>query len=212
MASGQTNYQPIVDRLATFPLKFTPGTQYDYSNTNYLLLGMIVTMVSGEPLHAFLHQRIFGPLGMTQTDQGFPAPPASDIALGYADYGAGPQRTYQPNLAWLAGPGGLTSTVGDLDKWDRAVLHPGIFTQASLTQMFSPSPFPQSYGTYTDGWFISTLNGHSYIWHDGDVTGYQTMNAIFPGDGIEIVILTNDGSGIDPYYIVPKLFPIALTM
>ena len=209
---GQTNYQPIVHRLATFPLKFIPGTQYDYSNSNYLLLGMIAAMVSGEPLRAFLQQRIFGPVGMTQTNQGFPAPPISDIALGYADYGIGPQRTYQPNLAWLAGPGGLTSTVGDLDKWDRAVMHPGIFTQASLTQMFSPSPFPQSYGTYADGWFISTLGGHSYIWHDGDITGYQTMNAIFPNDGTEIVILTNDGSGLDPYYIVPQLFSIALTM
>ena len=212
MASGQTNYQAIVDRLATFPLKFTPGTQYDYSNTNYLLLGMIVAMVSRESLHAFLQQRIFGPLGMMRTNQGFPSPPVSDIALGYADYGLGPQRTYQPNLTWLAGPGGLTSTVDDLDKWDRAVSKPGIFTQASLTQMFSPSPYPQSYGTYADGWFVSTLNGHSYLWHDGDVTGYQTMNAIFPNDALEIVILTNDGSGLDPYYIVPQVFSTALTM
>src|SRR5947209_16758924 len=69
MAGGQTNYEPIVDRLATFPLKFMPGTQYDYTNTNYLLLGMIVAKVSGEPLRAFLQQRIFEPLGMTQTNQ-----------------------------------------------------------------------------------------------------------------------------------------------
>ncbi len=212
MASGETNYQAIVDELATFPLKFAPGTAYDYSNTNYLLLGMIVSMVSGETLHAFLQQRIFGPIGMTQTNQGFAAPPVTDIALGYADYGAGPQRTYQPNLTWLAGPGGLTSTVGDIDKWDRAVERPGVFTQASLDQMFAPSPFPQSYGTYAFGWFISTLDGHSYIWHDGDVTGYQTMNAVFPNDGIEIVILTNAGSGLDPYYIIPQLFPIALKL
>ncbi len=173
---------------------------------------MIVAQVSGTPLDGFLQRRIFGPLGMTQTHQGFPAPPLTDLALGYADYGAGPRRTWQPNLRWLAGPGGLISAVGDLEKWDRAVRQPGIFTQASLAQMFTPGKFPQSYGTYADGWFIATLDGHRYIWHDGDVTGYQTMNATFPDDGIDIVILTNDGSGLDPYYIVPALFPLALSM
>ncbi len=212
MAGGQTNYQPIVDRLAQFPLKFAPGTQYDYSNTNYLLLGLIVAQVSGEPLATFLQQRIFTPLHMTRTFQGFPPGSLSDIALGYANYGSGLQRTYQPNLRWLAGPGGLISTVQDVEKWDEAVHSPGLFTQASLKQMFTPGPFPQSYGTYADGWFIASLDGHRYIWHDGDVTGYQTMNATFPDDGIDIIILTNDGSGLDPYFIVPQLFPIALQM
>jgi len=212
MASGQTNYQPIVDRLATFPLDFTPGTQFEYSNTNYLLLGMIVAKVSGEPLGAFEQQRIFGPLGMTRTAQGYPPPPVTDLALGYEDIGAGPVRWWQANLAWLAGPGGMTSTVGDIEKWDEAVRQPGIFTQASLTQMFTPGPFPQSVGTYADGWFIATLDGHAYVWHDGALGGFQTMNATFPNDGIDIIILTNDGTGLDPYYIVPQLFPIALTM
>ncbi|MEO9169918.1 MAG: serine hydrolase domain-containing protein [Candidatus Baltobacteraceae bacterium] len=206
MASGQTNYQPIVDQLATFPLDFAPGTAYEYSNTNYLLLGAIVAKVSGEPLGAFLTQRIFGPLGMTHTQQGYPAPGTMDLALGYGDHGSGPQRTWQWNLQWLAGPGGLTSSVGDIELWDRAVRAPGIFSQATLAQMFAPGRFPQSYGTYADGWFISTLSGHLYIWHDGALGGFQTMNATFPNDDTDIIILTNDGSGIDPYFIVPRLF------
>ena len=166
MASGQTNYQPIVDLLATFPLQFTPGTQFNYCNTNYLLLGMIVAKVSGQPLATFLQQRIFGPLAMTHTAQGYPPAPVNDLALGYHQEGANVVRSWQWNLQWLAGPGGMTSTVGDIEKWDASVRHPGIFTQASLTQMFAPSPFPQSYGTYADGWFIATLQGHRYVWHD----------------------------------------------
>ncbi|HEY8297956.1 MAG TPA: serine hydrolase domain-containing protein [Candidatus Baltobacteraceae bacterium] len=212
VAGGSADYRPIIDLLGTFPLRFAPGTQYDYSNSNYLLLGAIVAQVSGEPLGAFLTQRIFGPLGMTQTHQGFPASPVTDFALGYADYGAGPQRTWQPNLQFLAGPGGLTSTAGDLEKWDRAVNAPGLFAQATLAQMFTPGPFAQSYGAYADGWFVSSLQGHRFIWHDGDVTGYQTVNATFPDDGIDIVILTDDGSGLDPYYVIAPLFPIVLTM
>ncbi len=210
MASGQSDYQPIVDRLATFPLRFAPGTQFDYSNSNYVLLGMIVAKVSGQTLGTFMQQRIFGPLGMAQTHQGYPTPPVTDLALGYAMIGNTVFRTWQWNLAWLAGPGGMTSTVGDLEKWDRAVRRPGIFTQDSLSQMFAPSPLAVSYGAYADGWFISALSGHLYIWHDGAIGGFQTVNATFPNDGIDIVVLTNDGSGLDPYYVIPQLFPLAL--
>jgi CubicO group peptidase (beta-lactamase class C family) len=212
MASGQTNYQAIVDRLATFPLQFAPGSQYSYSNTNYLLLGMIVAKVSGEPLGVFLQQRIFGPLGMTQTHQGYPNAPVTDLALGYENDGGAIFRSWQWNLQWLAGPGGLTSTVNDLEKWDEAVRQPGIFSQDSLRQMFTQSPIAASYGSYADGWIVSTLNGHLYIWHDGAIGGFQTMNATFPNDGIDIIILTNCGSGLDPYYIVPQLFTFALTI
>lgn len=210
VAGGQTNYQPIVDRLATFPLRFAPGTMYDYSNTNYLLLAIIVADVSGEPFGSFLAQRIFGPLGMTHSQQGFPPPPQTDAALGYETDNGAIVRASQWNLTWLAGPGGLTSTLGDIEKWDLAVRQPGIFTSASLAQMFAPSPFPQSYGTYADGWFISTLNGHRYIWHDGAFGGFQTMNATFPDDGIDIVLLTNEGTGILPYSVIPSLFTAAL--
>jgi CubicO group peptidase (beta-lactamase class C family) len=211
LASGQTNYQPIVDRLATFPLQFTPGSAFQYSNTNYLLLGMIVAKVSGETIGSFLQQRIFGPLGMTQTAQGYPPPPVTDLALGYGSDGISTWRSWQWNLQWLAGPGGMTSTVGDIEKWDQAVRRPGIFTQDSLTQMFTPCPFPQSYGTYADGWFIATLQGHRYVWHDGALGGFQTMNATFPDDGLDIIVLTNDGTGLDPYFIIPQLFPLALS-
>jgi len=212
MASGQTDYQPIVDRLSTFPLNFAPGTQYEYSNTNYLLLGMIVAKVSGVPFGTFVQQRIFGPLAMTQTHQGNPPPPVTDIALGYLTNAGAAYRAWQWNLTWLAGAGGLTSTVGDLEKWDRAVRAPGIFTAASLAQMFAPSPIAAPYGSYAGGWIVSTLGGHPYVWHDGEVGGFQTINATFPNDGIDIIILTNDGiNGFAPYNAIPQLFPIALS-
>lgn len=213
MASGQTSYQPIVDQLNAFPLMFAPASAYNYSNTDYALLGMIVAKLSGMPLGAFLQQRIFGPLGMTQTYQGLPPPPVSDFALGYRNDGQGFRRTWQWNLQWLAGPGGLISTVGDLEKWDLATRKPGIFTQSSLAQMVRTNSFPQAYGTYAYGWIVGTLNGHRYVWHDGEIGGYQTTNATFPDDNLDIIVLTNAGvGGLDPYYIMPQLLPLALTM
>jgi CubicO group peptidase (beta-lactamase class C family) len=211
VANGQTDYTPIVDRLATFPLDFLPGTAFEYSNTNYLLLAMIAAKVSGQPLGTFLGQRIFGPLGMTHTQQGFPAGKVTDFALGYETWNGAIDRAVQWNLPWLAGCGGLSSTVGDLELWDRAVRQPGIFTSASLTQMFAPGPFPQSFGTYAFGWIINTLNGHRYIYHDGAFGGFQTINATFPDDNIEIILLTNEGTGTLPYAVIPALFNTALT-
>ncbi len=212
MASGQTDYQPIVDRLAQFPLLFPPGSQYSYSNTNYVLLGMIVARVSGMPVGQFLQQRVFGPLNMTRTEQGYPAPPVTDLALGYELDGTTIFRSWQWNLQWLAGPGGLTSTVQDIEKWDECVRSPAIFTRSSLRQMFKPSPYPQPFGTYAMGWVISKLDGHKYVWHDGAVGGFTTMNATFPNDGLDIIILTNAGSGPDPYNIVPSILPLALAL
>ncbi|MEO6991243.1 MAG: serine hydrolase domain-containing protein, partial [Candidatus Baltobacteraceae bacterium] len=210
MRSGQQDYTPIVNRLATYPLLFTPGTQYSYSNSNYLMLGLIVAQVSGQSLGSFLQNRIFGPLSMHATNQGYPFPPVTDLSLGYEnDFGA-IDRSWQWNLAWLAGCGGLTSTVGDIELWDRAVRQPGIFTAESLKQMFTKSPIHEPFGSYADGWVISSLHGHRYVWHNGAVGGFVTMNATFPNDGIEIVILVNYGNGTDPYSIIPQLFSIAL--
>jgi CubicO group peptidase (beta-lactamase class C family) len=210
LASDQQDYTPILNTLATYPLLFTPGTQYSYSNTNYLLLGLIVAQVSGEPLGTFLEDRIFGPLAMHQTRQGYPARPVTDLSLGYEnDYGT-INRSWQWNLKWLAGCGGLTSTVGDIELWDRAVRSPGIFTKESLKQMFTKSPIHEPGGSYADGWVISSLHGHLYIWHNGAVGGFRTMNATFPHDGIELIVLTNYGNGTDPYSVIPQLFAIAL--
>jgi hypothetical protein len=75
--------------------------------------------------------------------------------------------------------------------------------------------------SYAGGWVSSspstgtalscTRTATAYLWHDGAIGGFQTVNATFPDDGIDIVILTNDGTGLDPYYVVPDVFRLALT-
>lgn len=222
MASGQKNYGTIVDHFVKLPSEFVrnpaqnpPGSYYYYSNTDYLLLGMIVARVSGETLGAFLQQRIFGPLEMHETQQGYPPAPTDDLSLGYQSNGPTVYRAWQWNLNWLAGPGGLTSAPGDIDTWDLAVRTPGkIFSKESLKQMFTTNPLSED---YADGWVVTKLDGHLFIWHNGEVGGFQTMNATFPNDGIDIIILTNNGSDTPgtygygfPYDFVPPLFPVVL--
>jgi CubicO group peptidase (beta-lactamase class C family) len=109
-----TTPQGIVDRWAKKPLDYEPGTRWQYSNTGYVVAGMIVEKVSGQELVAFLRQRIFAPLGMStvlnQDDTNTPAFPA-----GYHRFALGPVRVaQQPGRGWLYAAGELSMTAADL--------------------------------------------------------------------------------------------------
>src|SRR6476469_2846861 len=118
--SHPTKPQGIVDRWARKPLDFQPGDQWQYSNTGYVVAGMIVEKVSGEPLLHYLQRKIFKPLGMTsvrdQDETNTPAFPAP-----YTRYALGPIRPQKPPASgWLYAAGELSMTAADLAKWDVA--------------------------------------------------------------------------------------------
>jgi CubicO group peptidase (beta-lactamase class C family) len=120
--SHPTAPQGIVDRWARKPLDFQPGEQWQYSNTGYVIAGMIAEKVSGEPLLRYLQRKIFKPLGMAsvrdQDDTNTPAFPA-----GYGRYALGPIRLVDPPATgWLYAAGELSMTAEDLAKWDIARL------------------------------------------------------------------------------------------
>ena len=111
--------QGIVDRWGKKPLDYAPGTAWQYSNTGYVVAGMIVEKASGEPLLKFLERRIFKPLGMKVVDndkavgKGFPQ--------GNHRYALGPVRKARPAAdGWLWSMGELAMSASDLAKWDIA--------------------------------------------------------------------------------------------
>src|SRR5690348_7662453 len=118
--SHPTTPQGIVDRWAKKPLDFQPGDQWQYSNTGYVVAGMIAEKVSGEPLLKYLQRKIFKPLGMssvrdqdTTNTPAFPAP--------YTRHALGPIRPeIPPARGWLFAAGELSMTAADLAKWDIA--------------------------------------------------------------------------------------------
>src|SRR5690349_12869496 len=118
--SRPTTPQRIVDQWAKKPLDFQPGDQWQYSNTGYVVAGMIAEKVSGQPLMKYLGRKIFKPLGMTsvkdQDDTNTSAFPA-----GYGRYALGPIRVVTPPArGWLYAAGELSMTAEDLAKWDIA--------------------------------------------------------------------------------------------
>lgn len=118
-----TTPQAVVDRWGRLPLDYPPGSDWQYSNTDYTIAALIVERLSGQPLPKFLRDRIFRPLGMTSATQ-FPGRPMPvDDAQGYTRYALGPLRPAPiVGAGWALGAGGLSMTAGDLANWDIGML------------------------------------------------------------------------------------------
>src|SRR3954468_23175877 len=189
--SHPTKAQGIVDRWARKPLDFQPGEQWQYSNTGYVVAGMIVEKVSGEELVSFLRKRIFAPLGMTsvkdQDDTNTPAYPA-----GYGRYALGPVRAATPPArGWLYAAGELSMSAEDLAKWDIARINrsrvPADDWAAQETAVKLNNGKDTGYGL---GVGVQTAPRRT-VGHGGEAVGFLSQNTVYPADRAAIVVLTN---------------------
>lgn len=188
-----TTAQQILDAWARKPLDFDPGTQWQYSNTNYVIAGRIVELVSGEPLFRFLTEHIFRPLGMTSvcdSDQSPIAPPAADA---YYRHALGPLRAApKEGPGWMFGAGELAMTVHDLALWDESLIAQSALKPESYKEMFTEVKLRNGKGTgYGLGVEIVDREGHRSIEHTGEVSGFVSDNEVLIDDGVAVAVLTN---------------------
>lgn len=188
-----TTMQQILDRWGKKPLDFAPGTQWQYSNTNYVIAGAIVEKLAGEPLFQFLQQRIFKPLDMQSAWDSDQHPLTRADAAGYQRYALGPLRPALPEgPGWMSAAGELAMTAHDLAIWDESLLSESLLSPESYKEMFTDVKLEDGKGTgYGLGVFISYRDGHRVISHDGEVSGFVSDNVVLPDDGVAIVVLTN---------------------
>jgi CubicO group peptidase (beta-lactamase class C family) len=187
----------ILDRWAKKPLDFDPGTEWQYSNTNYVVAGRILEKVAGMPLMTFLESRIFRPLGMQSPIDLDVHPLSSSDAAGYTRFGLGPPRAVQPEApGWLYAAGELAMTAHDLALWDESLIEGKLLKSAALQEMMKPGRLKNGAPVnYALGVGISNVSGHPKLEHGGAVSGFVSSNAFWPDDGIAVVALTNlDGS------------------
>jgi D-alanyl-D-alanine carboxypeptidase len=196
----------FVDLVRDAPLDFAPGTTFEYSNTNYVMLGMIVEQVSGRSYSGFLAQRIFDPLHMTGASTRVIPASQPDGALGYTYDGRIVLAPQTPDDLGY-GDGTVNASVLDLVKWD-AALDGGRVVDAASWHEMTESPLHTGYGPrggYGFGLDLSTLYGHREVSHEGFNVGFASVNATFPDDGIAIVALSN-GDPFDEDLFVKRLF------
>jgi CubicO group peptidase (beta-lactamase class C family) len=169
------------------PLDFSPGTKWSYSNSGYILLGMIIEKVTGKSYFRVVRENIFEPLGMWHSGFDFTHLKNVDKATGYAGDLAVPVGIVDSSVSFAAGA--IYTTVGDLYKWDRALYTNQIVDQALLQKAFTV--YQSSYGY---GWMIKESYGKKTVQHGGGITGFASYILRVPADQICIIVLTNVAS------------------
>lgn len=190
-----TSPQQIIDIWAKKPLDYAPGTQWQYSNTGYVVAGQIVEKVSGEPLFSFLQKRIFRPLGMTSVidmdkaiGPGFPQ--------GYGRAALGPVRVETPAApGWLYAAGELSMTPTDLAKWDIARMKRAFLPAEDWEEQEQTVKLPDGQDIfYGLGVNNRISRGRRVISHGGESAGFLSTNNVYPELKAAIVVMTNTWS------------------
>lgn len=196
--------------------KFAPGAGWAYSNSGYVVLGSIVTRVSGKPFAQFLHDRIFGPLHMSHTlayIRGKNTVP--DRAYGHSKQGDRFAETDQSPTSATLGDGGVYSNLEDLAKWDAALESHALLSEADMRVALAPVRLndgsephwpaepdgdnlnPGKPVAYGFGWFLDPWHGHARMWHTGSTMGFRTVIERFTLEKLTVVVLSNR-TDLDP--------------
>ena len=168
---------------------FPAGSSYRYSNGGYSLLSLVVEKASGMSFQSFLKQRIFLPLGMTNTlayIQG--GPPVPNRAFGYSLIDGRWTRTDQSMTSAVLGDGGIYSSIDDMAKWDAAFYDNRLLSEASRRLAFHPwTKTDDPTIEYGFGWRIT---GETE-WHSGETIGFRNVIVRYPRRHFTVVLLTN---------------------
>lgn len=186
---------------------FKPGSSYRYSNSGYALLALIVERASGRTFATVLRERIFQPLGMSNTvayEEGIST--VSNRAFGHTQEQGRWNRTDQSQTSAVLGDGGIYSSIDDLAKWDAALYDGRLLRPSSLQAAFTPA-------THTDdpeveygfGWRIT---GET-LWHSGETVGFRNVIVRYPKRHLTVVVLTNRNEP-EPYRLALEIAKTAI--
>lgn len=179
-------------------LELKNGETFRYSNSGYTILALIIQKVSDQPIDQFFNQEIFKPLEMQNTTATKAvAKSSSNFVNGYNLIGS--KSDY---MSSVIGPGGIYSTLNDLEKWNNALNQNKLVSAQTLNIAFTNGELVdgqiilningQEYG-YGFGWCPFTKEGKKYVQHDGSVDGYQSLIKKNLTDGYDYIFLTNQG-------------------
>ncbi len=186
--SSRVSPGEIMESFSHWPLQFEPGTDFQYSNSNYIVLGAIIEEVSGQSYEAYLHHHILGPLGMDNTGYARREAGIPQRAKGYTT--TENQRVVDAvpiHHSVLHTAGALYSTTGDMLHWDSALSHARVLSEESIEAMLTP--YVANYGY---GWVIDTLYGRRHTFHGGFIDGFNAIIERWPDHKLLVVVFSNE--------------------
>lgn len=211
--------QEVVQRLRYVPLTNSFRAEYAYDNILFAVAGLVIEQVSGKPWADFVRERIFAPLGMTESQTHAPTSIGAndDIATGHAKFDFKDLKPVAP-MSWNnnQAAGGIYSSVHDLSKWMTMQLDGGRYTdsagkqqqlfsekrQAEMWSLITPIHINEpsvpelkaakpNFSGYGEGWFVSDYRGHKLVWHTGGWPGMVSRVTLVPDLKLGVVVLTS---------------------
>src|ERR1700733_13558463 len=204
--------QHILDVWGKKALDFDPGTRWQYSNTNFVIAGRIVEMVSGMQLMPFLQQNVFRPLNMEAVWNSDAEKLGDTDAEGYIRYALGPLRPApKEGKGWMFAAGELAMPAYDLAQWDISIMDRSLLSAKSYDEMAQSVKLKDgSDSNYGLGLFVRTQFDRPMYEHSGEVSGFVSENLVFPTDKAAIAVLTNQDASPAAAGIGRALAPIVL--
>jgi CubicO group peptidase (beta-lactamase class C family) len=202
--------------------KFPPGTKWEYSNTGFALLAMVVEKKCGKPFGEFLHEHIFAPLKMDNTiafEKG--KNEVRNRAFGHTKVESKWQEKDQSPTSAVLGDGGIYTSLNDMAKWDDALEHHTLLSEQEMQPSISPAMVRT--GTtdelikdgdgnsmqYGFGWFLDPYKGHTRMYHDGDTVSFRTTIQRFTKDHLTVIVFSNRDD-LNPQALAEKVADIVL--
>ncbi|GGC64936.1 serine hydrolase domain-containing protein [Undibacterium terreum] len=176
----------VLDLVRSLPLDFQPGEKHSYSNSGYVLLGILIEKVSGQSYESFLQQHIFTPLEMKDSGYDLTKEVIAHRAAGYSLKNGHFENADYMDMGIPFSAGALYSTTVDLLRWERGLYGGKLLTAESLKKLTTPYK-----DDYAFGLIVKQYNGSREIFHNGGINGFRTSMAYRPEDDLYIIVLGN---------------------
>jgi CubicO group peptidase (beta-lactamase class C family) len=183
-----TTQKDIFEAARRQPLDFAPGERFNYSNTGYVALGLVIEKLAAQPYADFVRTSLFTPLGMSNSGYLVDGV-APGLATGYAAGPNGPAPFPAGTNFEAFAAGALYSTTEDLAAWQRGLFGGKVLTPASLAKM--TTPFKNDYALGIES---RLRNGRRVLEHSGGYGAFRNMMAYYPDDRVSVIVLSNMGS------------------
>lgn len=177
----------IVESVEDEGTLYDPGAQFYYSNTNYLILGLLIEELTDMSYHDYLQLKVFTPLGMNNTGRGENEIIGDGFAKGYQD--GQEVLPYQMQIAYSAGD--LESTIGDIEIWANALMG-DFYTDDEKAEVFAAPYGQDDINTLGFGWFTITIDGKLMNHHGGDIDGFTSFIGLLPESQGTVILLSNE--------------------
>ncbi|WP_299225029.1 serine hydrolase [uncultured Psychroserpens sp.] len=197
-SQARTDMTPV-ELIGVFknePVEFDPGSDFNYNNSGYILLGHIIEVVSQQSYADFIKTRIFDKLGMANSYYGSMTKMIPNRASGYSKEDSGYRNADYLSLTLPYAAGSLMSTTADLLIWQNAISNNTLIKRSSLEKAINGSTLNSGeYIPYGYGWIKGDVNGSTTAEHSGGIFGYSTNGIFLPEENVYVIGLTNCDCG-----------------